>query len=537
MIGLAIIVGAGIFTVAPKVYAEQAGPSIILSFLVAGFVCALVGLCFCECATRIPVAGSVYTFAYVALGPVVALGTAWLLALEYTAGAAIVAKSWSRYLGDAVGGLTGGNDVRLSVGFFDVGAAAVVVGMTLILLLGLKVASRLTIVATVAKILALLLVIIVAGVPLFTPANFSPFLLDAPADGGLLGTLTGASVLFYAFLGFDSVSTLAEESRFPRRDLARGILGSLGVATVLYVAVAIVMVGAVSASAIKGPDPTLISILDERLGSAVTSLMVGGALVGLTTGILVLLLGQSRIAFAMSRDGLLFTRLAQLGPRRTPTRIVRWTGFFGALLAGIVSADALQPVVNIGTLVVFVIVCVCTWRLRDPAYPRPAGSFRVPFLPVVALSAVALCFALIVFAVIESRPLGLIIGGSYLVVCVGVCLVAYSRIRRAEGKQAEPGDKGPLARRRRRFVPATRWQGEDFVPTEMLLRQHHDVATAAIGNGSKSVETAMTSPPTCGRCVGVPPLLRSSTESDRSRRPSGRRRAQNSQFPSPRCVS
>ncbi len=456
-IGLAVIVGGGIFATAPLAYRDATGPSIVISFGIAAFTCLLVGLCYAESATRIPVAGSVYTFAYVTFGRHAAWIVAWLLALEYTAGPAVVAQSWSRYLTELLARAEIGID--LASGPVNWGAVLVVGLVTVLLSGGLRIASRFTMVATAAKIGVLVFAVVVGIVATRPEIPFVP--AAEPLGAGIVqplfveflgGTITGAAVLFYAFIGFDSVSTMAEEARFPRRDLSRAILWSLGIATVLYLAVALVIVKLASAKGLDGATPTLSSIFDGvGLGLPASVLRIG-ALIGLTTGIVVLLLGQSRVALAMGRDRFLPAWVTKLSWRRTPNRAIVFAGVICAVLAGFVPGRDLQVVINQGTLLLFVIVCWAAWRLRDDIHPRPAGSFRVLALPIIAVvGGVASAF---LFAVIVSEPT------VYLLLYITWWICVYAVLRRLENRSEPPVRLARLIDRRPRRS-RWRWPGDE----------------------------------------------------------------------------
>ncbi|KUP97383.1 amino acid permease [Thermobifida cellulosilytica] len=409
--GIGVIIGTGIFVVTGRQAAENAGPAIVLSFLIAGAVCALAAMCYAEFASTVPVAGSAYTFGYATLGEFVAWVIGWDLILEFTLAASVVSVGWSEYAGDLAG-------FPLSVpvaGYpVNLGAMAVAVVLGVVGMLGAKLSGRVT-AAVVAVKVGIVLFIIVAGLTYVDPANWTPFVPPSepvpagsagsgasdipltqlllglePTSFGLWGVISAASVVFFSFIGFDIVATTAEETRNPKRDMPVGIFGALIVVTVLYMAVAAVVTGMR-----PYPDLNVEAPLSDSFRSVgadwAASLISLGGVVGITTVILVLLMGQSRVAFAMSRDGLLPRALSRTHPRfGTPYVTALLTTAVVALLAGLVPIGALEEMVNIGTLFAFVVVSVGVVVLRRtrPDLPR---AFRVPWVPVLPLLAALAC--------------------------------------------------------------------------------------------------------------------------------------------------
>lgn len=478
-IGLAVVVGAGIFATAPRVFSDLAGPAVVWSFAIAAALCVPVALCYAECASRVAVAGSAYTFARVTFGRSASWLLGWLLVLEYVVGAAVVAKGWSVYLSAFLQQL----GVTLPDTPVDWGAVLIVVLLSLFLSAGVRATSRFTIVATGAKLLALVLTILVGAaacdVAPTTPLTLVP---AAPAVVGVApqvvdllgGTVTGAAVLFYAFIGFDSVSTMAEEARFPRRDLPRAILATLGIATVLYLCVAVAMAGMSSARELATDDDrtplTLASVFGADGGGVVSSVVTVGALAGLTTGILVLMLGQSRIALAMTRDGLLPAGFAQMGWRRNPHRLVLATGFCTAVVGGVGSVEALQPVVNLGTLVAFGMVCASAWVLGSGRIPGPKSRFPVPVLRVAAVSGVVASFGLAVVVVAQADIDNVLwLAGSAAVYATAGAVVHTLRRRSEEfspGRHRSP--RAPAAAHDGGTWPMFRWRIRPHSPPNDL---------------------------------------------------------------------
>ncbi|WP_327224102.1 amino acid permease [Streptomyces platensis] len=411
--GVGVVIGTGIFVLTGKIAKEQAGPAVALSFVVAGVVCALAALCYAEFASTVPVAGSAYTFSYASLGELPAWIIGWDLILELALGCAVVAVGWSGYvrsLLDSAGlhlpaALSGTHEGRFG---FDLLAFLLVLLLTVILVFGMKLSSRVTAVVVGIKV-AVVLLVIVAGAFFINGANYTPFVPPsepteaggglgaplsqlmfgfAPATFGTMGIFAAAAVVFFAFIGFDIVATAAEETRNPQRDVPRGILGSLAICTLLYVAVSIVVTGMEKYSKLSTDAPLADAFKD--LGQPFFAGVISfGAAVGLTSVCLILLLGQSRVFFAMSRDGLLPRAFSRSHPRfGTPYRSTIALGAVVAVVAGFTSIDELAELVNIGTLFAFVVVAVGVILLRRsrPDLPR---SFRTPLVPLVPVLSVA----------------------------------------------------------------------------------------------------------------------------------------------------
>lgn len=428
--GVAVVIGAGIFTLTARVAATTAGPAVSVGFVIAAVACGLAAMCYAEFASTVPVAGSAYTFSYATLGELVAWIIGWDLVLELALGASVVAKGWSIYLSSLFStfGGTLTTTVRLGSIDFDWGAVLIVGIVTVLLISGAKVSARVNAVITGIKVAVVLLVIVV-GFTYFKPANLSPFVPEAvpaaagtksgleqpllqllgggaPSSFGVAGLLAAASLVFFAFIGFDVVATAAEETRNPKRDLPRGIMGSLAIVTVLYVLVTLVLTGMVSYKELATGDPSRNIAGGDNASLTTAFQLVGnnwaakviavGAIAGLTTVVLVLLLGQSRIIFAMSRDGLLPRGMATVNAKRgVPVRITVGVGVVIAIIAGFSSIGVLEEMVNVGTLFAFVLVSLGVWVLRRkrPDLPR---SFRVPLVPLVPILAVLACLWLMI---------------------------------------------------------------------------------------------------------------------------------------------
>jgi APA family basic amino acid/polyamine antiporter len=422
--GVGVIIGTGIFVLTGLAAKEHAGPAVAISFVVAGVVCGLAALCYAELASTVPVAGSAYTFAYATLGELVAWIIGWDLLLELALGGAVVAVGWSQYfesLLDTIGwhlptSIDGGDSA-----FMNVPAFLIVVILTAVLVVGIKLSARVNSVIVTIKV-AVVLFVVVAGLFFVKGANYHPFvppskpapdtsglqqtLLAAltghePSNFGILGIFTAAAIVFFAFIGFDVVATAAEETKKPQRDVPRGIIGSLIICTTLYVAVSLVVVGMQKYSDLDANAPLAEAFKSVGANWAATIVTIG-ALAGLTTVVMILMLGQSRVLFAMSRDNLLPRGFAKVHPTfRTPYRITIVVGGVVAILAAFIPLSALAELVNIGTLFAFVVVSIGVIVLRRtrPDLERP---FRVPWVPVVPILSVLACFYLMLNLPVET---------------------------------------------------------------------------------------------------------------------------------------
>ncbi|MHB9858343.1 amino acid permease [Streptomyces sp. YIM S03343] len=413
--GVGVIIGTGIFVLTGKVARENAGPATSLAFVVAGVVCALAAICYAEFASTVPVAGSAYTFSYASLGELPAWIIGWDLVLEFALGTAVVAVGWSGYIRsllDTAGwhlpASLAGRDGAHGFGF-DILAAALVLVLTGILILGTKLSARVNELVVAIKV-TVVLIVIVAGAFLVKSENYKPFIPKtqtveaggtlkaplielifgwAPSNFGVMGIFTAASVVFFAFIGFDVVATAAEETKNPQRDMPRGILGSLLVCTLLYVAVSIVVTGMEHYTKLT-VDAPLADAFKATGHPWYAGVISFGAAVGLTTVCMILLLGQSRVFFAMSRDGLLPRFFSVVHPRfKTPYRPTILLGVIIAIVAGFTSLSALAELVNIGTLFAFMVVAIGVIVLRRtrPDLPRAFRTPWVPFLPILSVLA------------------------------------------------------------------------------------------------------------------------------------------------------
>ena len=391
LLGIGAIVGAGIFVLTGVAAATKAGPAIVLSFVVSGFACAMAALCYAEFAAMIPVAGSAYSYSYATMGELVGWIIGWDLILEYAVGAGAVAVGWSGYLRVVLDGL----GIHLPAALthapgsvpgavIDLPALLIVLVVSAVLYVGISESARLNSIIVAIK-LTVIGIVIVVGAFYVQPSNWTPFF-----PFGWPGVMKGAAVIFFAYVGFDAVSTAAEEVIDPNRNLPRGILGSLFVCTALYIAVSAVLTGMVPALQINLNAPLASAFVSRGLNfvSAIISL---GAVAGLTSVLLVLLLGQSRVFFAMSRDGLLPPIFSRVHPRfKTPHVPTLFTGAAVGLIAALLPIEQIAELTNIGTLFAFVLVCAGVWilRNREPGLHR---SFRTPMVPLVPVLGIICC--------------------------------------------------------------------------------------------------------------------------------------------------
>ena len=400
-LGVGAIVGTGIYTLV-GVGANLAGPAVILSFAVAGTVCACAALCYAEVATAIPASGSAYTYSYVVLGELSAWIIGWSLILEYSLVVSAVAVGWSGYVTGFLtafgihlpAGISAGPEAGGQINLPAILIVLVVAGM---LAHGTRESATVNAVLVVVKIAALLLFVFVA-LPHFDAEQFHPFMpygfLSHGEDGVQRGVMAAAAIIFFAFYGFDAISTASEETKNPDRDLPIGIVGSMVACTIIYVGVAAVAVGAMPFTAyVNSPEP--LALILREIGQGTVAAIVGAAaILALPTVILAFLFGQSRIFFVMARDGLLPRSLARINQRSgTPIRITIATAILVAILAGLVPLDAIAALANAGTLAAFIAVAVCmlVMRRRDPGARR---AFSVPLPWVIGPLAILGCLYL-----------------------------------------------------------------------------------------------------------------------------------------------
>jgi basic amino acid/polyamine antiporter, APA family len=461
LFGIGVIIGTGLYVLTGQAAALYSGPAVALSYVVGGIVCALAALCYAEFASTVPVAGSAYTFSYAALGEFVAWLIGWDLILEFTLGAATVAKGWSGYLVSVLE-LIG---IKLPPGLYaatagfshDFVALIVVALVTTILVIGIRLSSQFNQVITGIKILVTLF-IIGFGIFFIKVSNLTPFvpppeqppaaaeatlqsfvlpsLLGIDTTYGITGIFTAAALVFFAYIGFDIVATTAEETRNPQRDMPIGILASLAICTVFYILASIVFTGLVpyDTLATAAPAATALEVTPFPAAQLIVSLAI---LIGLTVVVMILILGQSRVAFAMSRDNLLPLWFSRVHHRfRTPYRITIITGVVSGLLAFWLPLVTLGELVNIGTLAAFVLVSIGVIVLRRtrPDLPR---AFKVPGYPAVPILSAIACFLL----------MGFLTAGTWLrfFVWMAIGLVIYFGYSRSHSRLAREEPAGEHA--------------------------------------------------------------------------------------------
>jgi APA family basic amino acid/polyamine antiporter len=412
-LGIGAIIGSGLFVRTAAAAAQNAGPGVIVSFVIAAVGCVFAGLCYAEFAAMIPIAGSAYTYAYVTMGELIAWIIGWALILEYALGAATLSIAWSEYLHRLFPALVPWEWRHSPLqsesglhGIVNAPAILILFAMTLLLMKGTAESATVNAIIVAIKV-AIVLVFIVVGWKFVNPANHTPFLIPDNFDaehagvfkhgwGGLLG---GAGIVFFAFIGFDAVSTAAQETKDPGRDMPRGILGSLAVCTVLYILFGYVLTGVAPWRDFlgEGREASVVYAIDKymkmpALGTAVTVAI----LAGFSSVMLVMLLGQSRVFYSMSNDGLLPKLFADLHPKfRTPYKC-NWVLFvFVAALGGFLPGDITGDLTSIGTLFAFVLVCIGVWIMRrtNPNAKRP---FRAPLVPLVPILGVVVCSGMII---------------------------------------------------------------------------------------------------------------------------------------------
>jgi APA family basic amino acid/polyamine antiporter len=420
MLGIGAIIGAGLFVRTAAAIADRAGPSVVLGFVVAGVGCAFAGLCYAEFASMIPVAGSAYTYSYATMGEFIAWIIGWDLVLEYAVGAATVSIAWSEYFNRVLDWFGLRIPYQWSHSPFEVAAGAGVHGimnipavfillvLTLLLIRGTKESAFVNGLIVILKVSIVLLVIGI-GWGFMNPANHTPFIPASTtyitpqgiqhAYGGILGILGAAGVVFFAYIGFDAVSTAAQEARNPKRDMPIGILGSLAICTVLYVLFSYVLSGVASVQDFRtaGREASVAFAITkymtgyEWLSKSVTVAILGG----FSSVILVMLLGQSRVFFSMSRDGLVPRTFSDVHPRfRTPYKSNMLFFVFTGIFAAFIPEDVVGEMTSIGTLFAFILVCAGVWIMRARC-PDLERGFRVPVVPVVSTLGIIVCGAMI----------------------------------------------------------------------------------------------------------------------------------------------
>ncbi len=432
-LGIGAIIGAGIFVLTGQAAAQYAGPAIVISFIISGLACLFAGLCYAEFASMIPISGSAYTYAYSTLGEFMAWIIGWDLILEYLFAASTVSVGWSGYMVSFLKdfGLSippqytaAWNSVLVDIpkigwkplteqlsaslsasgiavdslphvtAILNLPAMFIIAAITILLVIGIKESAGFNNVMVIIKVFVILLFI---GIGFFfiNKANWHPFIPPNTGEWGHFGwsgILRGSAVIFFAYIGFDAVSTAAQEAKNPQRDMPIGILGSLGISTVLYILVAIVLTGIVSYTFLNVADPIAVGV--DAMGKGLfwlRPIIKIAAIAGLSSVVLVMMLGQPRIFYAMSKDGLLPERFARIHPRfKTPYYSTILTGSVAFVLAGILPINILGELVSIGTLLAFAIVCIgiIFLRVKRPELERP---FRTPFVPLVPILGAGIC--------------------------------------------------------------------------------------------------------------------------------------------------
>jgi len=394
VLGVGAIIGVGIFVLTGTASARFAGPGIILSLVISASACFFTAFCYAEFASLIPVAGSAYNYAYATMGEMIAWIIGWDLILEYIVASIAVAIGWSGYfvnimkaLGITIPVWCSSAPGTVPGAVFNLPAMLVVLFLTAILIIGMKESARFISIIVFVKLLAVV-VFIAVGLFNIEPANWTPFL-----PFGFKGVMTAAAIIFFAYIGFDAISTVAEETKNPQRNMPIGIILSLIICTVLYILVAAVLTGMVSYKELNHPAPVAhaLNMVGFKWGSALVSV---GAVAGITSVLLVMLMGQPRIFFSMSRDGLLWPWIAKVHPRfKTPYIAQLLTGFAVALFAGFLDIGTAAELCNIGTLFAFSIVCGGVAILRR-THPEMKRGFRCPLVPLIPLLGISFCASL-----------------------------------------------------------------------------------------------------------------------------------------------
>ncbi|MGG3939428.1 amino acid permease [Anoxybacillus kestanbolensis] len=395
MLGIGAIIGTGIFVLTGVAAAEHAGPALVLSFILSGLACAFAALCYAEFASTVPVSGSAYTYSYAAFGELIAWILGWDLILEYGVAASAVAVGWSGYFQGLLAGfgielpkaITNAYDPEKGT-FIDLPAILIVLFITLLLTRGVRKSARFNAVMVVIKV-AVILLFLAVGVWYVKPEKWTPFM-----PYGFSGVAAGAATVFFAYIGFDAVSTAAEEVKNPQRNMPIGIIASLLICTLLYIAVSLVLTGIVPYDqlGVKNPVAFALEYIQQDWVAGFISL---GAITGITTVLLVMMYGQTRLFYAISRDGLLPKVFSRVSPVRQVPFVNTWvTGLLVSFFAGVVPLNKLAELTNIGTLFAFIVVSAGVLVLRK-TQPDLKRAFKTPLVPLVPLLAIAFCSYLV----------------------------------------------------------------------------------------------------------------------------------------------
>jgi len=421
-LGIGAIIGAGLFSITGLAAANHAGPAITISFVVAALGCAFAGLCYAEFASMIPVAGSAYTYSYATMGEFIAWIIGWDLVLEYAVGAATVGISWSRYLVRFLEGFDIHLPLSLTAGPWDGGiinlpAVFIIALMSLLLIKGTRESAGVNAVIVALKV-SVVLIFIILGWKYINESNYNPYIPDNTGnfgEFGFSGIIRAAAIVFFAYIGFDAVSTAAQETKNPKRNMPIGILGSLAICTILYILFAHVMTGVTNYKEFAGRDgiaPVALTIEQMGVPDATGAIqpdypwlnraIVVAILAGYASVILVMLMGQSRVFFSMSRDGLLPRVFSSVHPKfQTPAKSNLLFMIFVSSFAAFVPARVVGEMTSIGTLFAFILVCIGIWvmRRRMPELPR---AFRTPLVPLVPILGIATCLFMMIFLPMDT---------------------------------------------------------------------------------------------------------------------------------------
>jgi APA family basic amino acid/polyamine antiporter len=402
-LGIGAIIGAGLFSLTGIAAADNAGPAVVISFVIAAIGCAFAGMCYSEFSTMIPIAGSAYTYAYATMGELLAWIIGWDLVLEYAVGAATVSVSWSSYVSKLF--LMYGVKLPESLthcpwdtptGYINLPAVLIILAVSTLLMIGISESARVNAVIVVLKV-TIVIVVICVGFGYINKANYTPFIPDNTGvfgEFGWSGIFRASAVIFFAYIGFDAVSTAAQEAKRPQRDMPIGIIGSLAICTVLYILFAHVLTGMVPYRKFHGDASPVATVISLFPYAWLQTSIVIGIIAGYSSVILVMLLGQSRVFFSMSRDGLLPKVFSDIHPKwHTPWRCNLIFMVFVSLFSGFTPIKKLGEMTSIGTLLAFVIVCIgiIVMRRTNPNAPRP---FRTPWVPLVPILGALVCFAM-----------------------------------------------------------------------------------------------------------------------------------------------
>ena len=390
MMGIGVIIGTGIFVITGVAAADHAGPALIISFVIAGFACACAALCYAELGSMIPASGSSYTFCYVGIGEVFGWFVGWCLILEYIVAMSAVASGWSAYIGNLLSVIGIKCPSYLLAGPFSGGivnlpAILIITVIAGVLLVGAKESATINNILVVVKI-GVVVLFIVLGVSHVDTANYTPFM-----PFGWSGVFSGAAVVFFAYIGFDALANAAEEVKNPAKDLPRGIIISLCIVTILYIIVTLILTGMVPYSEyhdVAAPVAYALTKVGIHWGSALVSV---GAITGLTSGVLVTMYSSSRLAYAISRDGLLPSKFSKINEKSgTPGTAIGLIWLIGCILAGFLPIGIIAELVNIGTIAAFIMVSVAVIKLRK-SHPEVKREFRVPLVPLLPIIAIVTC--------------------------------------------------------------------------------------------------------------------------------------------------